>query len=81
MSEPPIDPTGSESKWTEDISSAFAAARDVALERRLEVFLVALSTKTLRLVASEPGPSARRREVLVDEPASDWADRLWASVD
>ena len=53
MSDPPTGPSDSEVKWTEDVSTAFTAAMQVAFERRLPVFLTALSTETLRLFASE----------------------------
>src|SRR5437867_3554772 len=53
MSDPPTGPSDSEPRWTEDVSTAFTAAMQVAFERRLAVFLTALSTETLRLIASE----------------------------
>src|SRR5262245_43882650 len=61
MSEPPMEPLGSEQTWIDNISRAFAEATKIAPERRLAVFLAALSAKTLRLVVSE---SAGYGEVL-----------------
>jgi hypothetical protein len=45
--------SGPEPQWSEDIATAFAAARQVALERCLGVFLAAVSANTLRLIAYE----------------------------
>ena len=53
MSQLPTGPSDSEPKWKEDISIAFAAARQVTSERRLSVFLAAVSGDTLRLIVSE----------------------------
>lgn len=70
MSQPPTGPTGSEPNSSEDISSAFAAARHVASERRLAVFLKALSSNTLRLSAYD---SEECREALTQATISVWA--------
>jgi hypothetical protein len=42
-----------ESKWAEDIAGAFASAKEIPPERRLVVFLAALSLETLRLAGAE----------------------------
>ena len=49
--------SGSPPPWAQDISRALASARQASPERRLVVFLAALSTETLRLAGSESGES------------------------
>ena len=49
--------SGSPPPWAQGISRALASARQASPERRLVVFLAALSTETLRLAGSESGES------------------------
>jgi len=55
MSESELQASGWSPHWAEDISRALASAREASPERRLVVFLAALSAETLRLASLESG--------------------------
>jgi hypothetical protein len=50
-------PNPSRPSWSQDILGAFALAEQAPLEGRLEVFLPALTTETVRLIVAESDES------------------------